>query len=61
MSHFFRVALFNVSLFNDTPFSCFTRHEKLNKKHIIIQMTQPSFKTYACNECCTIDLYSKMY
>ena len=29
--------------------------KKLNKKHIKIQMAQPSFKTYACNEGCTID------
>ena len=35
--------------------------KKLNKKHIKIQMTQPSFKTYACNEGCTIHLHSKMY
>ena len=35
--------------------------EKLNKKHTKTQMTQPSFKTYACYEGCTIQLYSKMY
>ena len=35
--------------------------EKLNKKDIKIQMTQPSFKTFACNEGCTIHLYLKMY
>ena len=34
--------------------------KKLNKKHII-QMTQTSFKTNACNEGCTTHLYSKMY
>ena len=32
--------------------------KKLNKKHIKIQMTQPSFRTYACNEGCIIDLCS---
>ena len=35
--------------------------KKLNKKDIKKQMTQPSFKTYVCNEGCTIQLYSKMY
>ena len=35
--------------------------KKLNKKHIKIQMTQPLFKTYACNEGCIVHLYSKMY
>ena len=35
--------------------------KKLNKKHIIILMTQHSLKTYACNEGCTMHLYSKMY
>ena len=35
--------------------------KKLNKKHIKILMTQPSFKTYACNEGFTKHLYLKMY
>ena len=33
--------------------------KKLNKKLIKMQMT--SFKTYACNESWTMQLYSKMY
>ena len=36
-------------------------NKKLNKKRIKIQMTQPSFKRYACNEGCTMHLYSRMY
>ena len=35
--------------------------KKLNKKHIKILMTQPSCKTYVCNEGCTVHLYLKMY
>ena len=35
--------------------------KKLNKKDIKKQMTQTSFKTYVCNEGCTIQLYLKMY
>ena len=35
--------------------------KKLNEKHIKIQMTQPSFKTCACNEGFTVHLYSKIY
>ena len=35
--------------------------KKLNEKHIKIQtVTQPSSKTYACHEGCTVHLYSKM-
>ena len=34
--------------------------KKLNEK-TKIQMTQASFKAYACNEGFTVHLYSKMY
>ena len=44
-----------------TEFTQDMKDDKKLKKHIKIQLTQPSFKAYACNEVCTIQLYLKKY
>ena len=53
--------LLNSFFFYLTEFTQDMKDDKKLKKHIKIQLTQPSFKAYACNEVCTIQLYLKKY